>query len=446
MSDIVSPPRPVDEKIVPILVHPIRQILTQEIVEHWCKLAGHAWRARVFTPLVTLMACVARHLQATSVRQVELSVAPADQVPKSPPDGSDFCQARVRLPLSIFQKATRFLSSQAQPPDLNWRNRTVYFVDGTTVPAPRTATNGDVFGFAPNQRGRSVLPVVRLLLLVSAATGAVMDSVCAPFRFGELRMLRVLFQRLPSRAVLVGDALFSAYWILAAAALRDCHFICPPQKHRKLDTPVKRLGWRDELHCWRKPDRMPAEFPPHLWNRIGESMQVRVIRRTLRRHGYRDRQLILCTTLLDPQAWPAHEIVEQYLQRWNVELDIRTLKAEHGLARLRTQTPAAVMREIQSALLAHNVVRCLMSRAGPARSLSHTQCLQQINFTANIMVCAPLHQLRGLNTRMLKLFALCKIDPSTRPPEPRAVIHRGRPYRLLRGSRTDWRDRQRRPA
>lgn len=446
MSDIVSLPDDLEE-IVPVAIHPIRRWLTQELVEQWCKRAGHSWRCRVFTPLATLMGCAVKHLQKASVRQVELAMARADDLPKAPPDGSDFCQARARLPLSVFQKAVCFLGAThpGGTPSL-WRGRAVYFLDGTTIPAPRTSSNGTVFGFAPNQRGRSVLPVVRLLLLVSAATGAVLDSVSAPFRCGELRMLRVLLNRMSEPAVLVGDALFSAYWVLASAVQRDCHFICPPQRQRNLDMPLKRLGWRDELHCWKKPECAPKGFPAHLWQKIDATMKVRVIRRTLRRRGYRNRELVLCTTLLDPKAWPAAEIVAQYLQRWDVELDIRTLKAEHGLARLRTQTPAAVMREIQSALVAHNIVRCLMSQAGSARRLSHTRCLHLINFTAQAMAYASPIRLPKLNQRMLDLFNRCELAESERPPEPRAVIHRDRPYRLFRGTRSDWRDRQRQPA
>jgi hypothetical protein len=260
----------IHEKLVPIAVHPVRRILTDQKIEGWCAKAGHVWRARVFSPVVTLMACLAKHLHGSSARQIEHAAVPVDDACKSIPDGADFCQARLRLPLTIFQKAVRLLAdaSEQQPLSSLWRGRHIWYVDGTTTPLPRTAENSAIFGFAPNQRGRSVLPVVRVLLLVSAATGAILDSVCAPYRFGELRMLRVLFARMSGPAVLIGDALFSAYWVLAMAAQRDCHFICPPQQQRALKHPLKRLGWRDELHRWKKPEQLPKGFPPHLWRQI----------------------------------------------------------------------------------------------------------------------------------------------------------------------------------
>jgi Transposase DDE domain len=437
-----------EEKVIPVAVHPIRRILTSERIEEWCLRAGHVWRARVFDPTVTLMACLVKHLCGNSARQIEHDSIPGSRIGLSAPDGADFCQARRRLPLSVFQKAVRFLAHNAEQQALElWRGRQVLFVDGTTTPLPRTKENGDIFGFAPNQRGRSVLPVVRILLLVSAATGAALDSVCAPYRFGELRMLRVLFSRLSGPAVLIGDALFSAYWVLAMSAQRDCHFICPPQQQRGLHAPLKRLGWRDELYQWSRPVYMPKGFPPHLWNRVPEVLTVRVIRRVLRRRGYRDRTLVLCTTLLDPKAWPAAEIFAQYLRRWNIELDIRTLKNEHGLARLGTKTPPTVMREIQSALLAHNTVRYLMSASGrPARRLSHTQSLELINATACAMRYAPPRRLIDLNQMLLLQISTSVLAQYARPPEPRAVIHRGKPYRLLRSSRSEWRNRQRQPA
>ena len=438
---------PVQENVIPVAVHPIRRVLTNEIVEAWCSKARHGWRARVFTPVVTLMACLAKHLEGSSARQIEHAAVATSDSSTSTPDGADFCQARRRLPLSIFQRAVRLVANAAeQQASALWRGRHVCYVDGTTMPLPRSKMNSAIFGFAPNQRGRSVLPVVRVLLLVSAATGAVLDSVCAPYRFGELRMLRVLFARLSNPGVLVGDALFSAYWVLALAAQRDCHFICPPQQQRALTSPIKRLGWRDELYRWSKPVNLPKGFPAHHWSDVPEELMVRVIRRTLRRRGYRDQTLVLCTTLLDPKAWPAGEIVAQYLRRWDVELDIRTLKNEHGLARLNTKSPHAVMREIQSALLAHNTVRHLMSASGSARHLSHTQSLSLIIATAHAMSYAPPARLLDLYKRLLAQIGNSILSQNTRPPEPRAVIHRGKPYRLLRGSRSEWRNRHKQTA
>jgi hypothetical protein len=438
----------VQEKVVPIAIHPVRRVLTDERIEEWCARAGHVWRARVFDPVVTLMACVVKHLHNSSARQIEHASIPVYRIGQAVPDGADFCQARRRLPLSVFQKAVRFLAhASEQKAFALWRGRRVLFIDGTTMPLPRTKENGDIFGFAPNHRGRSVLPVVRVLLLVSAATGAVLDSVCAPYRFGELRMLRVLFARMSGPSVLIGDALFSAYWVLAMSAQRDCHFICPPQQQRGLHCPLKRLGWRDELHQWSRPVYMPKGFPPHLWSRVPEVQTVRVIRRTLRRRGYRDRTLVLCTTLLDPQVWPAAEIFAQYLRRWSVELDIRTLKNEHGLARLGTKTPLIVMREIQSVLLAHNTVRYLMSASGcPTRRLSHIQSIELINATAHAMSFAPPRRLIDLYEKLLLQISTSILSQFARLPEPRAVIHRGKPYRLLRCSRSEWRNRQRHPA
>lgn len=44
---------------------------------------------------------------------------------------------------------------------------------------------------------------------------------------------------------------------------------------------------------------------------------------TVSRHGQRR---ILLTSLLDPKAWPAQEIAQQYEQRWHIETSYRELK------------------------------------------------------------------------------------------------------------------------
>lgn len=416
-------------------IHPIRKVLTTALIDDWCVRAQHSWRDRIFTPVVTLLSCMVKQLQGSSARQIEQLNA-LFETKTLQCDGSDFCQARRRLPLSIFQHAVGHLAGHVEKSS-GYGLRIVY-VDGTTTPLPRTPENAAVFGFAPNQRGRSVLPVARMLLLISAATGAVCDAVCAPFRMGELRLFRVLLLRLDRPSLLIGDALFSAYWVLALARHKGHHVISPPQPHR-LNRLVCKLGSGDELHQWEKPPKAPLEFPAHLWRLVPQQQSVRVIRRTLARRGYRDLKLVLCTTLLDVQTYSADEIVGLYLKRWNVECDIRTLKMHHGLARLTTRKPANVLREFFSILLAYNTVRCLMANSGDARSLSHRQCVALIVHVSAAMAFAPPHQLSRLYDQLLDALGLSKLKTRPRGPEPRALIHRGKPYPIFRSSRAEWR-------
>jgi hypothetical protein len=42
--------------------------------------------------------------------------------------------------------------------------------------------------------------------------------------------------------------------------------------------------------------------------------------------GFRSKEVILVTTLLDPKLYPAQELEKLYFRRWNVELHFRQIK------------------------------------------------------------------------------------------------------------------------
>jgi len=69
--------------------------------------------------------------------------------------------------------------------------------------------------------------------------------------------------------------------------------------------------------------------------------------------------LCLFTTLEDDRK----EIVNLYGQRWNVETDIGTLKAELHLDQLSCKTTQMVDKEIEIAMLSYNLVRAVIYQA-----------------------------------------------------------------------------------
>ena len=58
--------------------------------------------------------------------------------------------------------------------------------------------------------------------------------------------------------------------------------------------------------------------------------------------GFRTRQVVLVTTLVDAQAYPQEELAAAYRCRWHVELDLRAIKVVMGMDILRCKTPAMV--------------------------------------------------------------------------------------------------------
>jgi len=422
----------------------VQHFLSKAFVETVCREAKYGWRERCWPPLLTLLACVHKQLADLSARQVEdwaagLGGLNADgTLAATVRDGHAFCMARARLPLEIFACAMAHLGALASNAGAwVWRGMRVSIVDGTTLRAPHTRKNIDAFGQSDNGRKKSHFPLVRMVARVCAGAAAVLDVALGNYAASEMQMVRVLMERLEAGALLVMDAGFSSYMLLWLARQRGCHVLARHHQTRRGEL-VKKLGDGDELHRWKKP-KAPRVAWADLLPGASESLSVRVITHTVVRKGYRDLELKLCTTLLDPELYPAEELVVMYMQRWNIEVDLRTLKSEYGLARLSGKSEKTAMREIYSTLIAYNAVQLLMAVSGtPVRNLSAARARELVGEFCARMAGAPTRELPNLIRLLLALIGTAKIKRQDRPPQPRNIVQRQSSFHELTITRQQW--------
>ena len=76
---------------------------------------------------------------------------------------------------------------------------------------------------------------------------------------------------------------------------------------------------------WAKPSR-PEWMDKALYAQLPEQLEIRELRVKVQRIGFRVAELVLVTTLLDSQGYTKEELADLYLERWNVELDLRSIK------------------------------------------------------------------------------------------------------------------------
>src|SRR5919202_5496213 len=99
----------------------------------------------------------------------------------------------------------------------------------------------------------------------------------------------------------------------------------------------------------------------------GARVLVRVIAYTItdpHRPGYGEVHRLV-TTLLDPCAYSALDLVCAYHERWEIELTIDEMQTHQRLAQrtLRSRTPVGVIQELYGLLLAKYLIRWLMHQA-----------------------------------------------------------------------------------
>jgi hypothetical protein len=314
-------------------------------------------------------------------------------------------------------------------------------VDGTTFRTPMTALNSAHFGRSVNQTGEGGFPLVRVVLMVCAGCAAIVDAQMGSYcGAAEMRLFRNMLERLCANRLIIGDRAFGSYLSLWKISERGSHALMRHHRTRRGST-IRRLGKDDEIHLWQKPQKWQVAWQD--WLAVcPDQIHVRVIRKMIRRRGYRSWELVLCTTLLDPDAHKAQDLVELYLQRWNIEVDLRSLKSEYQLDKISGKTPDVVIREIYSGMLAYTLVRNAMAESGACvRTLSHARSKHIFLETCAQMSAATALHLPALYQQMLALIRTTALCNQQRLPQPRSLIPRPRKYPELQTTRKQWRER-----
>lgn len=131
---------------------------------------------------------------------------------------------------------------------------------------------------------------------------------------------------------------------------------------------------------------------------------------------------ILVTTLKCPKQTPKSALKSFYKGRWHVELDLRNLKATLGLGKLNCKSPGMAIKELWVYLLAHNLIRMLMSQ-----SALLADCLpRELSFKHSLQLWLALSQRScdpGENqlADLLMLIAQKRIGNRPGRIEPRAI-------------------------
>src|SRR5438270_13340043 len=180
--------------------------------------------------------------------------------------------------------------------------------------------------------------------------------------------------------ILIGDDSFSGYAHLAMLKKQGLHGIFPVHHLRIVDFTkhrphtsgndptagmprsrwIKSLGKEDQLVEYFKPPDVPPWISREEYDALPDSIVVRELRRTACRPGLGSVTLTMVTTLIDPLAYPAAELLELRLRRWDVETNLRHLKTTMNMDVLRCKSEQGVRKELAVFCLVYNLVRVVM--------------------------------------------------------------------------------------
>jgi hypothetical protein len=358
-------------------------VINPAAVEALCEELHYDWRRRQLDPATTV---------ALFVQQIIHGNTPCTEVrhlTQQSFSAAAWCQARSRLPLEVYQgMLTRVCDAaleQTHEKQHLWHGHRTFHVDGSTFSMPDTRELRRVFGTPRGQADGCAFPVAHLLLMFNAATGLLVDAAASPLHTSDVSVAAELHAHLNEGDILIGDDSFSGYAHIAQLLQAKLHALvpnhhlrivdfAPGRPHTKLTGKnvvaglprsrwIESLGKDDQLVEWFKPPRPPAWMSQEQYDALPESIIVREVRGRVRLPDGRRITVTILTTLLDPKRYPADELIELRLRRWEVETNLRHLKITMGLDVLRCKTEAGVRKELAVFCLVYNLVRVIMLEA-----------------------------------------------------------------------------------
>jgi hypothetical protein len=363
---------------------------------------------------------------------------------------SAYVQARHRLPRERLEKV---LVATAQAADRRvgsvgqLQGRPVKVVDGSTTQLPDTAENQKRYPQPASQKKGCGFPVMKLVVLSSLSSGAILNVMLGSLRHHDLRLLRGLWEQLKKGDILLGDRAFGEYTTLAGLPPQGVDVVARLHSRRKVDfRKARRLGHGEGLFVWTKAYQQSEILSAKQWALLPAQITVRILRFTATIRGFRGRRITLVTTLLDPKLYPTQELVGLYARRWRLELCLRDLKTTMGMEQLRCKSPDMAEKELLAYLIAHNLIRCVIAQAVAL----HQVDLERVSFKGSVDALRQYSDAiaQARNRKMRRqlwedlLLNLARDLVPYRPnrTEPHAVKRRPKPYPLLNKPRRKFKE------
>jgi hypothetical protein len=152
--------------------------------------------------------------------------------------------------------------------------------------------------------------------------------------------------------------------------------------------------------------------------------------------------LVVVTTLLDEKKYAKEEIGELYQERWQVELDIRSLKVGLQMDYLRCMTPFMIEKEIWANVLSYNLLRKVAAQAAllykwHPREISFTATKQAVEASWGKLSEATREKQLELGCYLLKELSKQRVGNRPDRTEPRAKKRRPNSHKLLTKPRAE---------
>jgi hypothetical protein len=281
---------------------------------------------------------------------------------------SNLSERRQALPFEVFAELLcRLLRPLRNPgPEAFYQGLRLSAIDGVGFSLANSKAVKERGHRRRNQKGPHPFARLQCAALIELISHNPLAAQVSWTGESEWKLAQPLLDHLPEKCLLLADRHYgcAVFLIAAWAKLQQLggHFLIRVRQNLKAKRVIKCLSDGSRI----------IEVQE---SKQGETLQVREIRATLQRQGYRPVHLRLWTSLLDHVQAPALELIELYTTRWEQELYFRELKRELKLnGVLYSQTPETGAQEVAAMIIGSSFIAeersKLQSGQGPTHRIS----------------------------------------------------------------------------
>ena len=349
-----------------------------------------------------------------------------------------YCKARQRLPEETVHELVKEIGSapiKSAPSKWKPYGRDLKVFDGSTGKMADTKANQKAFPQHKNQKKGAGFPIARFVVVMSLTIGTVIDYAIGAYKgkgTGESSLLRNIITCIQKNDIALGDRYFPNFFLMADLNKMGADGIFRGQGQRHYDfRSGERLGKNDHIVFWEKPSK-PAWMTQKEYDSYPDKIRVR---------EFKVAGNVYVTTFLNAKKYHKKELARIYERRWDVEINLKSIKAIMNMDMLSCKTPTMVRKEIGIHFLAYNFIRIIMAEA----CVRYDAIPWKISFKGAVQLLTEFmpHFLNSgtkknkiLYIEMLALIVKNKIGNRPGRIEPRVIKQRHKPFPTLKRQRS----------
>jgi hypothetical protein len=269
---------------------------------------------------------------------------------------SSIAERRSVLPWALWEHwlrdALRSTAHRRRHPEAFYRGWRLVALDGTQYSVSNTPQTSKELVKASSRRAKAAFAKITACVLLEVGLHNPLAAAIGHSGQSEWQLSAQLLAQLAKGCLLLVDRLYGC-GAFAALALDHCqkvgsHFLIRARSNNKVSVQRR---FRDGSRLIEVSVYQPKT------RRLLRTIVIREIWGQVHRQGWRSEPLRLWTSLLDPTAAPARELLELYGQRWEQELYFRQMKLQlRRTALLQSHTVTTAAQEIAMLILASALV------------------------------------------------------------------------------------------